>query len=97
MDNKRSDGRAVHPLPHGGGEGRDEGVTAASRRVLVDPLTLTLSPSEGERETNASVCRPSHGFLSKERIPFQGLSTSKSASCWCDEFEWSATGRHYAC
>ena len=46
--------------------GRGEGETAASWYVLVDPLTLTLSPSEGERETIACDCGPSHGFLSKE-------------------------------
>ena len=60
-----SGGRAVLPLPRGEGEGRGEGETAASRHVLVDSLTLTLSPSAGERETIACVCRPSHGFLSK--------------------------------
>ena len=58
-------GRAILPLPRGGGEGRGEGETAARRHVLVGPLTLTLSPSEGERETIVSLCRPSHGFLCK--------------------------------
>ena len=58
-----SDGRAVLPLPRRGGEGRGEGETGASRHVVADPLTLTLSPSEGERETIACACRPSDGIL----------------------------------
>ena len=63
------------PPPHVGGyewEVREEGEIAASRHVLVNPLTLTLSPSEGERETFACVCRPSHGPFSRFwRSPLQ--------------------------
>jgi len=43
------------PLPLGGGEGRGEGATSAgdlrTPSVPGRPLTLTLSPSEGERES----------------------------------------------
>ena len=36
--------------------------------VHVDPLTLTLSPSEGERETIAGVCQQFHGFISRAKF-----------------------------
>ena len=51
--------------PAEGERARGEGESAASRRILVGPLTLTLSPSEGERETIACICHPSHGLRSR--------------------------------
>ena len=47
---EQSCGLTTLPLPRCGGEGRGEEETKANRHVPVDPLTLTLSPSEGERE-----------------------------------------------
>ncbi len=43
-------GRAALPLPRRGGEGRGEGDRAIRQQVPGNPLTLALSPSEGERE-----------------------------------------------
>ena len=57
--------RTVLPLPRRGGEGRGAGerVDRSARIAAESPLTLTLSPSEGERESsdksphfNAGVC-----------------------------------------
>ncbi len=54
---KISSSRAVLPLPRGGGEGWGEGETVASQQSPGRPLTLALSPSEGEREvTSHAAC-----------------------------------------
>ena len=56
------DGQAMFPLPRGGGEGRGEGESVESAEHRTSniqhptskaPLTLTLSPSEGERESDS--------------------------------------------
>ena len=63
-----SSGRTVLPLPRGGGEGRGEGETEVGQDVLGRPLTLSLSPSEGERGKPPNPSSPSRGFSSGSPI-----------------------------
>lgn len=46
-----SGGEASLPRPLRGGEGRGEGATSDSSKIPDSPLTLALSPSRGERES----------------------------------------------
>ena len=53
------------PLPRRGGESRGEGEILPSQWVFAYPLTLALSPSEGERESVSGAGRPSCELLNR--------------------------------
>ncbi len=66
-------GQALLPLPRRGGEGRGEGARVGKTLHIAaeNPLTLTLSPSEGEREAAARVGKSwsaQRAFVSLPRV-----------------------------
>ena len=98
-------GRAILPLPFRRGEGRGEGANPVgdARIAGENPLTLTLSPSEGERKSSAHVAGSSHGSANAVSPATDAASENVTAEATVKqllgaESEFRANGRlglHY--